>query len=273
MTNWSSNNIDVNGINIHYRRSGGDKPALVMSHGLTDNSLCWIRLAQALEGAYDLIMPDARGHGLSDKPAQGYALADHTADLVGLIEALDLDKPALIGHSMGGAIVAAVAATQPQLTGCAILEDPPWFVSTTPASPESHRADYEAWRSDLVAGQSRSIEEIAAAGRQENPDWDDIEFAAWAESKLQVSPDTMTYIITPQTPWQDLASRLTVPSLLISADPEAGAIVSPEVAQIAAANPLIQTVHLPGAGHNIRREQFEAYLNAVTTFLSQIIQS
>jgi pimeloyl-ACP methyl ester carboxylesterase len=48
------------GINIHYLRTGGPKPPLVLLHGLTGSGACWIPLARALEGEYDVVMPDAR---------------------------------------------------------------------------------------------------------------------------------------------------------------------------------------------------------------------
>jgi pimeloyl-ACP methyl ester carboxylesterase len=69
-------------------------------------------------------MYDARGHGYSDKPDGPYDLATHVADLVGLIRALGLEKPVLMGHSMGGGTVALAAATHPDLARAVILEDP-----------------------------------------------------------------------------------------------------------------------------------------------------
>src|SRR6516165_1550716 len=100
-TTWLSGDVQTNGIRMHYYRTGGNKPQLVLSHGATDDGLCWSRVAQALESDYDVVMPDARGHGLTDAPAQGYTAADHAADLAGLIEALGLERPAIGGHSMG----------------------------------------------------------------------------------------------------------------------------------------------------------------------------
>jgi pimeloyl-ACP methyl ester carboxylesterase len=68
MTNWMSGVCEANGINIHYLRTGGCKPPLVLLHGLTGSGACWIPLARALEGEYDVVMPDARGHGNSSTP-------------------------------------------------------------------------------------------------------------------------------------------------------------------------------------------------------------
>ena len=63
MAEWQSGSVDANGVTIHYTRTGGGGPVVVLAHGVTDNGLCWSPLARELEPDYDLIMVDARGHG------------------------------------------------------------------------------------------------------------------------------------------------------------------------------------------------------------------
>src|SRR3954468_15126333 len=101
MASWPAGDIEVNGLRLHYSRTGGDKPPLVLAHGVTDDGLCWTPVAEALEMDYDVIMVDARGHGGSDAPEAGYDSATQAADLAGVIAALGLHKPAILGHSMG----------------------------------------------------------------------------------------------------------------------------------------------------------------------------
>jgi len=45
MLNWSSKHIQTNGIQLHYYQTGGDLPTIILVHGITDNGLCWTRLA------------------------------------------------------------------------------------------------------------------------------------------------------------------------------------------------------------------------------------
>ncbi|MEZ4558556.1 MAG: hypothetical protein R2854_19355 [Caldilineaceae bacterium] len=59
MSSWTSDTVDANGT-LHYWRTGGDKPTLVLCHGITDNGLCWTRRGAVLEGRFDVIMLDAR---------------------------------------------------------------------------------------------------------------------------------------------------------------------------------------------------------------------
>jgi len=62
-THWTQNDLTINGINLHYWRTGeGGKPPLVLVHGFSDNSQCWLQTAIDLEAEFDIIMPDARGH-------------------------------------------------------------------------------------------------------------------------------------------------------------------------------------------------------------------
>src|SRR5579864_8641123 len=102
MTNWTTAVYNTNGIDIHYLRTGGSKPPLVLLHGLTGSGACWSPLARALEDEYDVVMPDARGHGNSSTPLAGYRYENYASDVVGLIHELGLRAPVLLGHSMGG---------------------------------------------------------------------------------------------------------------------------------------------------------------------------
>src|SRR5262245_64312631 len=111
MTTWIRGVCETNGIGIHYLRTGGAKPAVVLLHGLMGNGACWTPLARALEGEFDVVMPDARGHGASSAPHHGYRYDDHASDLMDLICSLALPRPVLLGHSMGG-MSAAVASSR-----------------------------------------------------------------------------------------------------------------------------------------------------------------
>ena len=102
MTAWSEGNVQANGITIHYHRTGGNsKPFLLLLHGITDSGLCWSRVTHELEGSYDVVMSDARGHGRSGGIASGFSTTILADDAAALIRALGLEKPYLFGHSMG----------------------------------------------------------------------------------------------------------------------------------------------------------------------------
>lgn len=271
MSNWSSGTVVANNIKLHYYRTGGDKPPLILSHGITDNGLCWTRLAQALEKDYDLMMVDARGHGLSDAPTGGYLVGDRAADLAGLIRGLGLKKPYLIGHSMGADTTAAMVADYPELAGCAILEDPPWSAETP--SAEARQARASEWRGTMLERKTKSPEAIIEMGRKQNPKWAEIEFGPWSEAKLQVSLEVLQSVSALRRDWREMVAKITCPTLLIVGDPELGGIVTPNVAaEITTIAPQIRVARIEGAGHNIRRENFDDYVRVATQFLSDVRQ-
>jgi len=270
ITTWPADDVIANGIKIHYYRTGGNKPPLVLAHGFSDNGLCWTPVARALEHDYDVIMYDARGHGLSDAPDEGYADEDRAADLVGLIQALGLEKPAVMGHSMGASTVAVAAAQYPGVIGKAILEDPPWRDEDPgeDLSAEEIEERVKQWHDRLLANKEKSREALIAGAREESPTWREAELGPWAESKRQLSPKVLHRSARPWTPWREVAEKIACPTLLITADNEAGAIVSPEIAKEAAElNAKFQVVRIEGAGHSIRREAFKPYMQAVRAFL------
>ena len=259
---WRAGTVPVAGGHLAYHRTGGDGPPLVLSHGLTDNGLCWSRLATAVAPAFDVIMLDARGHGESSG-FEGIEVRDPARDLAEAIDALGLNAPILMGHSVGARATAACAAARPGLAAKVILEDPPLVPPTEPASikPRGRR-----FREQVERFHAMTEAEITSMGRGQSPLWHDDDFPAWAVSKRQVDPDAMPAYATR---WQDELVAITCRSLLIRGDAEAGGMVTPALAEEAAAlNPRLQVAYIPGAGHNVRRENFEAYLAAVRTFLA-----
>src|SRR5439155_11984508 len=133
------------------------------------NGRCWTRVARDLESDYDVIMPDARGHGLSDAPATGYSSTDHAADLAGLIGALGLQRPAVGGHSMGAGTTLRLIADYPSLASCAVLEDPGFrMAEDTPPAPG--RGDpREAMRRTVQEAQTNGLEAAISHGRAASP--------------------------------------------------------------------------------------------------------
>lgn len=261
---WQEGNVNANGVTLHYYQTATGKPPVLLLHGITDSGLCWSRLASALENDYSLTLLDARGHGLS-ATADSYLPEDHVADIAAVVEALGLQDLALLGHSMGAVNAAYYAATQPDGLHSLLLEDPPW-----PNEPQAIQRDEAQWQKNIRLEQSRNLEDIITAGQQDNPHWDTSLFPAWAEAKQQVRPEVVTWLDGGKTlnSWRDIVSQIRRPTLLITGDTDVR--VTPEVAKEAQERcPMLEHRHIPNAGHSIRRDQFEAYLEVVRAFLAQ----
>jgi len=268
-SHWTEGDITTDGIRIHYTRSGdGSLPPLVLAHGFSDNGKCWLPLAHALEDSYDVILPDARGHGLSARVQPGEAV-DAAADLAGLIHALGLKKPFVGGHSMGAMVAAAMQARYPGTARALVLEDPAWFLPQEPkeGQPQPPRRGPADW---LLTLQGKSVEELMAKCHADNPAWQEAELRPWAESKQQFDYNFLQTANMPRADWRETAKALDCPTLLVTANPRKGSIVAPAAAQLAASlNNRVRVVRITHAGHNIRRENFDAYVKAVRNFLKK----
>lgn len=272
MAVWQAGTVETNGIRLHYTRTGSDKTPIVCAHGLTDNGLAWNRLAHRLEHTYDFIMLDARGHGLSDKPETGYAPLDHMRDLAGVIQTLGLEKPIVMGHSMGAVTASFLAAEHPELVRAAILEDPPW---RWPTSAEQNSLDkhtlYENWQTRLGLRKMLTTAESFVRGRRERPLWSAEDHDADVPAKEQVAMQVLEFILQHDATWAQQVSKIEAPVLLIYGNPALGSVVGPDVAAEARRiNPLVEPVQIATAGHSIRREQFDEYVAVVREFLAGI---
>lgn len=266
MSNWSSGRVDIADGFLAYHRTGGARPSLVLSHGLTDNGLCWTRLAQALEADFDVIMLDARGHGGSVRMGAGPDL-DPGLDLAQAIEQLRLERPIVMGHSVGAQTTARYASLYPSKVSGVVLEDPPFTAQQDPSMTARWQADF---RKQVAVLRAMTTEQITAVGKRLSPTWHEDEFPAWTVSKTQLDPEIRLYDCEP---WQDYMVRITAPTLLIYGEPGFGGIVTPNIAKAAQElNPKIELAQLVGAGHNTRRENFEAFRVAVVAFLTKTVQ-
>jgi pimeloyl-ACP methyl ester carboxylesterase len=268
---WTENTISVNGIALHYTRTGdGSKPPLVLAHGFSDHGLCWLPVARDLEASYDVILPDARGHGKSARVQPGEAV-DLPGDLAGLIGALGLRNPIVGGHSMGAATAAQMEAHFPGVARALLLEDPPWREPEPPKDPPPTPAPPASMSQWIIDLKELSEAKMIAKCRADNPIWPDVELQPWAESKIQFDLGFLQAARFRDPDWSNVVKALSVPTLLLTADPAKGAIVTPASAQKAAAlNAHVKVAKIEGAGHCIRRENYTDYMAALTTYLKEL---
>lgn len=103
--------VTSNGVQLAVEHYGAGEPALILLHGLTANRATFYGLLQqGLANNRQVITLDLRGRGLSDKPAQGYSMTDHAADVLGLMDTYGIGTAVLAGHSFGGLLAFYIAA-------------------------------------------------------------------------------------------------------------------------------------------------------------------
>jgi N-formylmaleamate deformylase len=273
MPTWSEGNLQLDDVRIHYYRTGaGEKPPLVLLHGFTDNGLCWSEVARAWEGDFDVIMPDARGHGLSSGSASGdYRRQAMAEDVAALIRTLNLGPVRLGGHSMGGGVAMVVASEWPELVRAVVLEDAALFLprERLASSPEEIQQRY-GW---LFAARAQSLEERKAAC-QKNTGWSEVTVEQWAISKDQLNEAILPAGPAPVSgdrPPLEVLAAIRCPLLLVTGDPARGALITPEqAAQVLAAQPRARELHIPATGHCIRYDQPREYARRVGEWLRSV---
>jgi len=116
--------VPTNGTSL-YVRVGGKGPAVVLLHGFGDTGDMWAPLAADLVKDHTVIVPDLRGMGLSEHPDSGYTKKNQALDIAGVMDALKVDKAALVTHDIGNMVGYALAAQFPtRITRWAVIDAP-----------------------------------------------------------------------------------------------------------------------------------------------------
>jgi N-formylmaleamate deformylase len=275
LPHWTQNDLLANGARLHYYRTDNkNKPPLVLVHGFSDNGLCWTPTARNLESEYDVIMPDMRGHGLSERVQPGQKV-DMAADLAELIRALELSSTIICGHSMGAMIAYQTGVRFPELTSALVLEDPPWWLPQpvqTPPPGKPAEPSIATWAKNLA---NQTLDELLVQYRNDHPDWPDELLYPMCESKKQLDPtivDTMVARMHSQeVNWLTSIQNVTQPVLIFAANPELGGIMTSEVvAKVRQLNPNVTIVNIPDVGHLIRFDRHAVFMDSLWAFLKQV---
>ena len=116
--------IQTNGTSL-FVRFGGQGPAVVLLHGFGDTGDMWAPLAAALVKDHTVIVPDLRGMGLSAHPDAGYSKKNQALDIVGVMDALKIERAALVTHDIGNMVGYALAVQFPKrITRWAVIDAP-----------------------------------------------------------------------------------------------------------------------------------------------------
>lgn len=258
---WSTATVHANGVDLQTYRTG-DGPPLLMAHGYYDNGRCWSKLVPDLAADHEVVSYDARAHGLSGAPQSGYALEDRVADLVGLVEALDLADPILFGHSMGGSTVAATAALHPDLPRAVVLEDPAGMLGEPDVGPDERA---ESVRERVATWDERGIDDLAAEFAADH----DPELARrLAEARTELRPEIAEIARAGYPYVPDLFGDIGCPALVLRSDRDPAERANDfEEAETLRDGRL---VHVPGAGHCVFRDRYDAAYAELRAFLRRV---
>lgn len=156
--------VQVRGLRYHVRRWGEpDAPMLFLAHGWMDLSATFEMVVQGLTPRFQVLIPDWRGFGLSEKDPNGYWFQDYVADLDALADHYSPDQPILLaGHSMGAQISAIFAGLRPKRVRQLAILDGLFLPDGDPSTiAKRYRIWLNAIRSPASSPSYASFDELA----------------------------------------------------------------------------------------------------------------
>ena len=255
--------VEANGIRQHYLEYGRGPVEIVIVPGITSPAITWEFVSEELARDYRVITLDVRGRGLSDKPHSDYSLPEYAADVAGLIGALGLRRPVVLGHSMGARIAIALGALHPDVPGPLIIVDPP----LTGPGRESYATPLASFRTQLAEAYAGTT---ADAVRRF--------FPGWSEEALQIRAEWLptcaehavvaTYNHFDSEEIFGYWAALRPPILFIRGGDSP--VISPVGEQeLRERNLAAEIVVTPGAGHMIPWDNLADFLAQVRAFVVQ----
>jgi N-formylmaleamate deformylase len=271
-THWHSGTVQAaDGTRIHYTRTGGAKPALLLIHGVQVNGLSWLRTAQALEAEYDVVMPDLRGHGTTGGLENGLSSDVMVQDMMKLISALGLEKPFVVGHSMGADVAGRLAAAYP-LRGV-VLVDPALrnFAAAMPAgeTPPWMQAIIETMQSLKTLPHAERMERGLRLLMPNSPAMHESDYVPFIEGQAQFDSAFFAQVAKLGYLFESPAviAQIACPILLLTARPlMPGMDIKQGIAAFESHWRDGQHIHFADSGHAIMFEQLARFIAVLQDF-------
>ena len=272
--------IEVNGLNVHYKTFGQGEPVFILLHGFGASLFSWHEVTTPLAEYGTVIAYDRPAFGLTERPMEWegespYSPQSQVELVIGLIDALGIEKAILVGNSAGGTISMQAALQYPERVQALILVDPAVYAGggapawTRPIlnTPQMNRIG------PLISRQlqARGPEFIELAWH--DPSKITPEIMAGYQRPLQAENwDKALWFLTVSSQESGLAERvgeLTLPTLVITGDDDR-IVPTEQSLRLADALPNAQLVVVPQCGHLPHEEHPDLFMQAVTDFLETL---
>jgi pimeloyl-ACP methyl ester carboxylesterase len=279
---FSSRYIDTGDLRLH-AVMGGEGPPLLLVHGWPQNWYAWRLVMPALAREFEVIAPDQRGIGLSDKPAGGYDPATLASDLVALMDALGHQRFALVGTDTGLPIAYALAADHPDRVERVVLAEVPGPPGAVPSPPFFVPGPLNDGLWHIAVNRLDEVNEQLVTGREDI--YFGYEFAVQAGKNklpaeligyyvgLLTNPESLHGTFAFYREWDTMMAQneqrknapLTMPVLAVSGADSWGEAVGEAMKPLANH---VQSAVIPGAGHWFAEQAPEETVAALTAFLA-----
>ncbi|MFB6807047.1 alpha/beta fold hydrolase [Streptomyces sp. NPDC056387] len=262
-TTWTERIVTSprDGVRLSCRDWGGTGVPVVLLHGLAGHAGEWDAAAGHLSPHHRVVAVDQRGHGASERRPADVSRAAHVADVLAVTAQLGLERPVLIGQSLGGHTALLTAAAHPDLVRALVLVEA-GAAAADPATPDEIGAVLDSWPlpfPTLDSARAFLGSEAWAAGLEQRAD-------GWYP---RFERDVMVAAITENTTrdWWPEWQRVACPTLLVFGEK---GIIRPEEAQrmLTPPGPPTTAVCVPGAAHDVHLDRPGALHAIVTGFLA-----
>ena len=126
---------EIEGLRLYYERAGSGEPELLFVPGWCCDHTAFQPQFDHFAGAHTVTGLDLRGIGRSDAPDDGYSIPQLADDVAAFCSAIGIERPVVVGHSLGGSIAVELGARYPRLPAALVLVDP-WPVDPLPEDVE-----------------------------------------------------------------------------------------------------------------------------------------
>jgi 3-oxoadipate enol-lactonase len=256
----------ANGVSLHYDDSGErNGTPIVFANALGTDFRIWDKVLSAFDAKYRIVRYDMRGHGLSDATDAPYRIeSDHAADLIALLDHLDVENAVLCGVSVGGLIAQAVYAARPDLVRAMVI------------SSTAHKiGDAETWNGRIEQAARNGMVSMAQPTMER---WFTPGFRAQHAAELAgyrnmvarttLSGFTGTLAAIRDADFTEEAKQIGVPLLCLAGGEDGG--IKPEVVKsLADLVPGSRYELIEGVGHHPQIEKPEEWVALVDKFLGE----
>ncbi|MFD7960824.1 alpha/beta fold hydrolase [Streptomyces zaomyceticus] len=266
---WSKRVVTRDGVRLACRDWGGSGPDVLLLHGLAGHAGEWDDTARLLrDSGHRVVALDQRGHGAGERHPGDVSRAAYVADVVAVVDELGLERPVLIGQSLGGSTALLTAAAHPGLPrALVVVEAGPGRAD--PAVQEQIGNWLRAWpvpfpsreaAAAYLGNGSAPVGEGWARGLEERAD------GLWP----RFDPDVMVRSLDENATrafWDEWAA-VSCPTLAVLGQGERGGIIGgEEYAEMVRLRPALHGTSLPGTGHDVHLERPETLHRLIVDFL------
>lgn len=256
--------VIANGIRLHLLEYNGGRPPILILPGITSPAITWGFVAEQLAPAHTVFVLDSRGRGLSEnRPGLGFTLQDYALDALGVMDCLDLEKPVILGHSMGARTAVRLGALAPERISRLILADPPLSGPGRVTYARSADSYLDAMRE---AGDNADVDEFR---KKYHPNWTREQVALrleWLPTCTEEAVLESLENMKKEDIFSDFA-KISCPTLLIYAGN--AAIISDEAAQeVVGLLADGRAMRVDNAGHMIPFDDLKTFIDAVNGFIA-----